>query len=85
MTMDSTFKMPDLTTLTTNKLQLEALRTVRSKATKSFKSLLKQKDLMAILLRNLQPSQNRGFNMNLNFYNPSNRKVEQNGSSYQYQ
>ena len=76
MPRDYTFTMLDLTTLTTKALQLEVLRTVRSEATKSFESLLKQKGSMAKLLRNLQPSHNRGFNMNLNLYNPPNQKVE---------
>ena len=84
MTTDTTFKMPDLTTLTSKALQLEALRSVRNQATKSFKVLKKQKDLMSKMLRSLQTG-NRGENLFLQ----SDRNVPHNsieyGSSLQFQ
>ena len=88
MTADKNFRMPDLTTLTTKALQLEALRSVRTEASKSFKSLSKQKDLMSKLLRSLHPSHSRSSNM---FFG-SNRehplddsRTEDNGQMLQYQ
>ena len=64
MTVQFVFKIPGLIKLTTKTLQLEAPYTVRSKASKSFKSIIEQKDLMSKLLRTLQ--QNMGLNMLLN-------------------
>ena len=40
MTADTSFKMPDLTTLTTKARQLDALREVRNQATKKFQNYL---------------------------------------------
>ena len=68
--------MPDLTALTTKALQLEALRSVRTEASKSFKSLQKQKDLMSKLLRSLHPSHSRSSNVFLD----SNRELSLNDS-----
>ena len=41
ITTEPTFKMPDLTTLTTKALQLEALRCMRQVASLSYKALVK--------------------------------------------
>ena len=84
MTADTSFKMPDLTTLTTKALQLGALRDVRNQATKSFKNLAKQKDLMTKMFNSLQSSHTRGsmnFQSGVNF--PHNSTDY--GSNLQYQ
>ena len=59
-TSDITFVMPNLTTLTTNALHMEALRTVRRHASKQFKNLLKKKEQMTVILRGLNNSTHRG-------------------------
>ena len=41
VTTESDFVMPDLTTLTTKALQIEALRLIRSQASKSYDALKK--------------------------------------------
>ena len=60
VTSDKTFKMPDLSTLTTKALQIDALRYVRTQAATSFRVLEKEKEKMQNLLRSMTPS--RGTN-----------------------
>ena len=55
--------MPDLARLTAKSLQSTALRTVRSQASASYRELLKEKEKMTTLLRNLNTTQNRGLDI----------------------
>ena len=64
ITSEKTFSMPDLTTLTTKSLQLQALRTVKTQACKSFSELSKEKEKITNLIRNLDTTQNRGISLN---------------------
>jgi hypothetical protein len=49
--------MPDLTTLTTKALQLDALRSIRACASKSFEALRKQKEKMKRMMQGMQRGQ----------------------------
>ena len=60
VTTDASFSMPDLTTLKTKSLQIDALRSVRTFAVTSFRALRKQENQMASLLRTLTPHGLRG-------------------------
>jgi hypothetical protein len=51
VTTKSGFSMPDITTLTTKALQLDALRSIRAYASKSYESLKKQKEKMKRMTR----------------------------------
>jgi len=53
--------MPDLSTLTTKDHQLDALRTVRTQASSSYREIEKEKKKMTILLCSLNTMQNRGL------------------------
>ena len=55
--------MPDVSTLTTKALQLDALRTVRSQASASYREIQKENIKMTILLRKLNLTQNRGSDL----------------------
>ena len=55
--------MPDLSRLTAKALQSTALYTVRSQASASYRELLKEKEKMTTLLRNLNTTQNRGLDI----------------------
>ena len=74
--------MPDLTTLTSKALQLNALRDIRQFASSSYKILNKSKDVLKELLREMQPSRNRGMNLEIQSQQDTQRN---NGSSYSYQ
>ena len=63
ITFDASFFMPELTTLTSNALQLEALRTVSSQDFTKYKELEKQKAQMTDLLRSMHTSQQRGMGL----------------------
>ena len=54
ITSDENFKMPNLTTLTTEALQLEALRGICQKSSVSFRSLSKQKDKIISIIKHLR-------------------------------
>ena len=55
--------MPDLTTLMTKSLQLNALRDIHHFASSSYNILNKRKDVLTELLREMQPSRNRGMHL----------------------
>ena len=74
--------MPNLTTLTTKALQLNALRDIRQFASSSYKILNKRKDVLKELLRETQPSRNRGMNLEIQGQLDTQGT---NGSSYSYQ
>ena len=63
VTSDETFRMPNLTTLTTKSLQVEALRTVRRHASTGWKAISKQKEKMATMFRSMNPNTQRGTTM----------------------
>ena len=84
MTSDTSFKMSDLTALTTKPLQLDVLRTVQNQVTKFFKILSKQKDLMTKIFNNLQ-SNTRGRNLNFQAGGASSCNLAEYRSSFQYQ
>ena len=60
MTSEPSFKMPELTTLSTKALQIEALRLVRTCAVASYQSMLKQEDKISSLIRSLHSNNSRG-------------------------
>ena len=64
ITTDLGFIMPNLITLLTSTLQLEALRNIQRQESKSYKELHKQKDQMTSLLRRLYTTQHRGLSIN---------------------
>ena len=82
MTMNSTFSIPDLTTLRTKSFQLYALCTIRGHATKSYKIIVKQKDLISKLLRSVQIRHNHGQNTVLTSDPASSHNFIESGSSY---
>ena len=51
--------MPDLSTLTTKSCQLDALHTVRTQGSSSYRELEKEKKKTTVLLHNLNTTQNR--------------------------
>ena len=59
--------MPDLTKLTNKALQLNALRDICSYAVTSFKTLAKQKSSLKALLRDINPSRNRGMTLGIQY------------------
>ena len=59
----ASFSMPDLTSLPTKALQIEALRKVRSQAAISYKSTKKAEKTISTLLRSMHISQHRGLNL----------------------
>ena len=82
ITTETLFAMPDLTTFTTKSLQLNALRDIRQFASSSYKILNKRKDVLKELLREMQPSRNRGMNLEIQGQLDTQGM---NGSSYSYQ
>ena len=53
ITTESSFSIPDLTTLTTKSSQLDALRSIRFYASKSFEILNKQKEKMEKIIQGM--------------------------------
>ena len=80
---ESTFVMPDLTTLTTKSLQMDALRNIRNHVSAGFKIINKRKNEMKALLREMQSSCQRGTNLETSAIQYFDSKT--NGSSYSYQ
>ena len=60
--VESTFVMPYLTTLTTKALQMDTLRNIRKHTSAGFKIINKRKNESKALLRKIQPSRQRGTN-----------------------
>ena len=83
VTTESTFVMPDLTKLTTKALQINALREIRQHASTSFKILNKRKDTLKELLREMNPTRNRGTNLGTHGY--CEPDTASSGSSLAYQ
>ena len=80
---ESTFVMPDLTTLTTKALQMNALRNIRYHASAGFKIINKRKNEMKALLREMQSSRQCGINLETSGIEYSDSRT--NGSSCSYQ
>ena len=75
--------MPDLITLTTKSLQMDALRNIRNHVSAGFKIINKRKNEMKALLREMQSSCQRGTNLETSAIQYFDSKT--NGSSYSYQ
>ena len=80
---ESSFVMPDLTILTTKPLQMDVLRNIRNHVSAAFKIINKRKKEMKALLREMQPSCQRGTNLETSAIQYSDSRT--NGSSYSYQ
>ena len=66
LTTESSFIMPNLTTLTSKAKQLDSLRNICQHALKYYRNLANQKYQMTTLLRSLNSSQHRGLSLNIN-------------------
>ena len=66
VTTDDDFSMPDLSTLTTKETQLDALRYVRVRASKSYDYLKKQKDKMSKMMQGMHRGQQYNFQSQCN-------------------
>jgi len=82
ITTDKEFEMPNLTTLTTKALQLDALRYMRHHASKCFNELVKQKDQMTALFRSINPSHNRGSSLNMSAISENSGEDTTHGELY---
>ena len=71
--------MPDLTILTTKPLQMDVLRNIRNHVSAAFKIINKRKKEMKALLREMQPSCQRGTNLETSGIQYSDSRT--NGSS----
>ena len=65
ITSDPYFKTTDLTKLTSKDLQLNTLQSLQSYTSSSFKLLLKQKDTLKTLLRDMQPVRNQSMSLGI--------------------
>ena len=74
--------MPNVTTLTTKALQLEALRTVRCHASTHYKSILKQKEQMTVMLRVLDNSTTRRQSLHTGTVSDTHDAATYHGQSY---
>ena len=74
--------MPNLTTLTTKALQLDALRYVHHHASNCFNDLVKQKGQMTALLRSMNPSHNRSSSLNMSAINENSREDTSHGELF---
>ena len=79
---ETEFVIPDLTTLTTKTLQINAHCDIHQFTSSSFKFLNKRKDALKELLCEMQPSHNSGMSLEVQGQQDKN---EPNGSSYTYQ
>ena len=74
---------PDLTNLTTKSLQMDALRNIRNHLSAGLKIINKRENEMKALLREMQPSRQRGTNLETSGIQYSDSRT--NRSSYSYQ
>ena len=84
MANDTDFKQPELTSLTTKALQLDALRQVRSHDVTHFKKLQDQKTQINDAVRSLMGSRRHG-NVNDNFPELENNQQPSSGPTYYQQ
>ena len=77
---ESTFVIPDLTTLTTKSIQMDALHSIINHASAGFKIINNRKNVMKELFHEIQALHQRGTNLETSGIQDSDSRT--NGSSY---